>query len=168
MQFFRNYQGDLMDKVQWFSLLRRAFLSMDDRLEQVLQLSSCREHWIQAEISLYAYYHDRLDIWTDCPLGSGRKADLYTGDPTAPSMVAELKCLGDYSQAKCLEGEWSVRKDIARLKDSSCGVRLFILVIPHHKKTTETGRLLRETDWMPGNECETVDLQCALIRMWAV
>lgn len=157
-----------MDTVQWFDLLRRAFLSMDDRLGQVLQLSSCREHWIQAEISLFAYYDTGLEIWTDCPLGDGRKADLYTGKENAPSMVAELKCLGDYSQTKCLEGTWSVKNDIARLRSSSCGVRLFILVIPHDKEKTETGRRLREDDWEIASECTTVELQSALIRMWAV
>jgi hypothetical protein len=157
-----------MDTVQWFSLLRRAFISMDDHLGQVLQLNSCREHWIQAEISLFAYYDNGVEIWTDYPLGDGRKADLYTGEINAPTMVAELKCLGDYSQTKCLEGAWSVKNDIDRLQSVSCDVRLFILVIPHDEEETETGQRLRNYPWGAESECDTVKLQSALIRIWSI
>lgn len=39
---------------QWLALFEKAFKDMSEKLEQVLQLSSCREHWIQAELSLHA------------------------------------------------------------------------------------------------------------------
>lgn len=59
--------------------LVRASLSRDGQeIEQVLQLNSCREHWIQAEISLHAWFKNEVDIWTDLPLSEGRKADLYS------------------------------------------------------------------------------------------
>jgi len=58
---------------QWVQLFEEAFQSMTDRLEQVLQLSSCREHWIQAEISLYAWFEkNQIEIWTDLPIGDRR------------------------------------------------------------------------------------------------
>ena len=96
-----------------------------DRIEQVLQLDSCREHWIQAEISLHAWFEENnIEIWTDLPIGDRRKADLYAIDKSeSTTMVAELKCLGDISQAKCLEGSWSVRADIDRLRSFDCRCR---------------------------------------------
>ncbi|WP_460150789.1 hypothetical protein [Pseudomonas sp. S3_A03] len=99
-----------MNADQWIVLFERAFREMGDKLEQVLQLNSCREHWIQAEISLYAWFKNDISLWTDLPIGERRKADLYALDDSgSTSMVAEIKCLGDISQAKCLEGNWSVR-----------------------------------------------------------
>lgn len=44
----------------------------------MLQLNSCREHWIQAEISLHAWFKNEVDIWTDLPLGEGRKGEKET------------------------------------------------------------------------------------------
>ena len=35
-----------MDTAQWITLFEQAFRAMDKKLEQVLQLNSCREHWI--------------------------------------------------------------------------------------------------------------------------
>lgn len=43
-----------MTTPEWIELFDNAFQCMGERLEQVLQLNSCREHWIQAEISLHA------------------------------------------------------------------------------------------------------------------
>jgi hypothetical protein len=158
-----------MDSAVWLSLMKRAFLSIDDRLEQVLQLNSCREHWIQAEISLYAYYHDRVEIWTDLPFGANRKADLYTvATPESSAMVAEIKCLGDSSQSKCLDGSWSVRSDIARLREIECDVRLFILVIPHSELQTKVGTRLRDDDWMASTPPLVIELQSALVRIWTI
>ncbi len=62
-----------MNCEKWVELFARAFKSIDDRLGQVAQLQSCREHWIQAELSLYAYYHDRIDIWTEADIGTGAR-----------------------------------------------------------------------------------------------
>lgn len=45
-----------MDTAQWITLFEQAFRAMDTKLEQVLLLNSCREHWIQAEISLHAWF----------------------------------------------------------------------------------------------------------------
>jgi len=158
-----------MDSAAWLSLIKRAFLSMDDRLGQVLQLSSCREHWIQAEISLYAYYHDRVEIWTDLPIGENRKADIYTIAGTdCSSMVAEIKCLGDSSQSKCLEGSWSIRSDIIRLQEVNCEMRLFVLIIPHSEQETAVGLKLRREPWIKDIECHTVELQSALVRIWSL
>lgn len=87
-----------MGTAQWITLFEQAFRAMDKKLEQVLQLNSCREHWIQAEISLHAWFKNEVDIWTDLPLGEGRKADLYSQDESGKTtMVAEVKCLGDGS-----------------------------------------------------------------------
>ncbi|RON69690.1 hypothetical protein [Pseudomonas fluorescens] len=158
-----------MDTPQWLGLFERAFRGMETNLEQVLQLNSCREHWIQAEISLRAWFEDEVEIWTDLPIGDRRKADLYTVDDSGvPTMVAEIKCLGDVSQAKCLEGDWSVRADVDRLRSFECPTRLFVLVIAKGERETNTGRRLREDEWVDGRQCFTVDLKCALVRMWAL
>ncbi|QXE10311.1 MULTISPECIES: hypothetical protein [Pseudomonas] len=157
-----------MDTTQWLELFERAFRGMEKNLEQVLQLNSCREHWIQAEISLRAWFEDEVEIWTDLSIGDRRKADLYSLDDNgATRMVAEIKCLGDVSQAKCLEGDWSVRADVDRLRSFECPTRLFVLVIAKGERETNTGRRLREDEWVDGRTCVTVDLQFALVRMWA-
>ncbi|CAI8779373.1 DUF3883 domain-containing protein [Pseudomonas sp. IT-347P] len=158
-----------MDTHQWLGLFERAFNGMEKSLEQVLQLNSCREHWIQAEISLRAWFEDEVEIWTDLPIGDRRKADLYAVDDSgATTMVAEIKCLGDVSQAKCLEGDWSVRADVDRLRSFECPTRLFVLVIAKGERETNTGRRLREDEWVDGRDCVTVELQFAVIRMWAL
>ncbi|CAI8825705.1 DUF3883 domain-containing protein [Pseudomonas sp. IT-93MI4] len=158
-----------MDTTQWLGIFERAFQGMEKDLEQVLQLNSCREHWIQAQISLQAWFEDEIEIWTDLPIGDRRKADLYSLDDNgAPRMVAEIKCLGDVSQAKCLEGDWSVRADVDRLRSFECPTRLFVLVIAKGERETNTGRRLREDEWVDGRTCVTVDLQFALVRMWAL
>jgi hypothetical protein len=156
-----------MNNEKWIKLFARAFKSIDDRLGQVAQLQSCREHWIQAEISLYAYYHDRVDIWTDGDIGDRRKADIYALDDAGQiAMVAEVKCLSDRSQAKCLEGTWSVNADIERLRSVVCTTRIFILVIPYGEQETTVGKTLREKDW---SGCSMdLKLDSALIRMWIV
>lgn len=156
-----------MNCEKWVELFTRAFKSIDDRLGQVAQLQSCREHWIQAELSLYAYYHDRIDIWTEADIGDRRKADLYAlDDEGRMSMIAEVKCLGDQSQAKCLEGAWSVNADIERLRSVDCPARIFILVIPHDEQETTMGKTLREKNW--SGFSMDLKLDSALIRMWIV
>ncbi len=133
-----------LETAQWIALFKHAFCSMDKKLEQVLQLNSCREHWIQAEISLYAWFEENIEIWTDLPIGGGRKADLYAqNERGATSMVAEVKCLSDASQAKCLEGGWSVRADIERLSSFNTSTRLFVLVIAKGEQESNTGKRLR-------------------------
>ncbi|MCP1649218.1 hypothetical protein [Pseudomonas nitroreducens] len=142
---------------------------MSEKLEQVLQLNSCREHWIQAEISLHAWFKNKIEIWTDLPIGERRKADLYAqNNHGTTTMVAEVKCLGDLSQAKCLEGDWSVRADIERLRSFECPTRLFVLVVAKGERETSTGKRLREDEWVDGHQCQNLDLGFALIRMWAL
>lgn len=158
-----------MNTTEWIAVFERAFRGMDEKLEQVLQLSSCREHWIQAEISLSAWFKDEIEIWTDLPIGEGRKADLYAQDDSGSmTMVAEIKCLGDLSQAKCLEGDWSVRADIDRLRSSECPTRLFVLVIAKGEQETNTGRRLRNEEWVDGRESINLDMGFALVRIWAL
>lgn len=158
-----------MDTTQWISLFERAFCGMSKRLEQVLQLSSCREHWIQAEVSLHAWFEDGIEIWTDHPIGDRRKADLYAVDDSGiATMVAEIKCLGDVSQTKCLEGPWSVQADVKRLNSFECPTKLFVLVIAKGERETNTGRRLRTDQWVDGHECVNVDLGFALVRMWGL
>ncbi|WP_409268763.1 hypothetical protein [Pseudomonas sp. KCJK9044] len=142
---------------------------MSKRLEQVLLLSSCREHWIQAEVSLHAWFEDGIEIWTDQPIGDRRKADLYAVDDSGqPTMVAEVKCLGDASQTKCLEGHWSVQADIERLNSFECPTKLFVLVIAKGERETNTGRRLRTDKWVDERKCVNVDLGFALVRMWSL
>lgn len=158
-----------MDSTHWIALFSQSFRGMEKKLEQVLQLNSCREHWIQAEISLHAWFEDEIEIWTDMPIGNGRKADLFARDDNgSPTMVAEVKCLGDGSQAKCLEGDWSVRADIERLRSIECPTRLFVLVIAKGEKGTKVGESLRSTQWVVDREPVDVDMGFALVRIWAL
>lgn len=158
-----------METAQWIALFKQAFCSMDKKLEQVLQLNSCREHWIQAEISLHAWIEENIEIWTDLPICGGQKADLYAQDKSgATSMVAEVKCLGDASQAKCLEGDWSVRAYIERISSFNTSTRLFVLVIAKGEQESNTGKRLRTDTWVEGCESINLDLGHALIRIWAL
>lgn len=158
-----------MDTTQWIDLFKRSFIGMGEKLEQVLQLQSCREHWIQAEISLRAWFEDDIEIWTDLPIGDRRKADLYAQDESgATIMVAEIKCLGDASQAKCLDGDWSVRADIDRLRSFEGPTRLFVLVIAKGDRETKVGKSLRNETWGVESESVNLDLGFALIRIWAI
>ena len=159
-----------MNTTEWVGLFERAFRGMGEKLEQVLQLDSCREHWIQAEISLHAWFEENnIEVWTDLPIGDRRKADLYALDENeSTTMVAELKCLGDKSQAKCLEGDWSVRADVDRLRSIDCPTRLFVLVIARGEQETNTGRRLRTDEWVDGVKSVDVDLGFTLIRIWAL
>ena len=158
-----------MDQAKWVDLFRRAFRSMDDRLGQVMQLNDCREHWIQAEISLYAWYHDRVEVWTGGDIGRGRKVDLYhVLDDGSRSMVAEIKCLGDSSQAKCLDGDWSVASDIERVKSVvDVPSKFFILVIPRPgERCTAVGDELRTREWY--YDGVDLELDSGMVRIWAV
>ncbi|WP_181299006.1 hypothetical protein [Pseudomonas sp. Q2-TVG4-2] len=158
-----------MTTPEWIKLFDNAFQCMGERLEQVLQLNSCREHWIQAEISLHAWFKDEVEIWTDFPIGGNRKADLYAEDGEGSiSMVAEVKCLSDFSQAKCLEGDWSVRSDIDRLHSIQSPTRLFVLVIEKNEVETNIGRALRTEAWVGGKSPHELDLGFCLIRIWAI
>lgn len=159
-----------MDKHQWIALFEKAFYDMSEKLEQTLQLNSCREHWIQAEISVSTWLKSGVKIRTDLPIGNRRKVDLFAEDENhSPVMIAELKCLGDVSQAKCLEGTWSIRSDIERLRSFECPVRLFVLVIAKGTPETKVGLRLRGDKWVDERECDrAVDLGFALIRMWAL
>lgn len=158
-----------MTTSDWITIFDQAFQNMGGRLEQVLQLNSCREHWIQAEISLHAWFKDEVEIWTDLPIGDKRKADLFAENPDGTiSMVAEVKCLSDFSQVKCLEGDWSVRSDIDRLHSIQCPTRLFVLVIAKNEVETNMGRALRTEEWVEGKVPHEVDLGFSLIRIWAL
>jgi len=167
--FDANLGDTPVTDAEWIRLFEKAFKSMDDRLSQVVQLNSCREHWIQAEISLYAWYHQRVEIWTDHGFGHRRKADLYSeGAGNVPAMVAEVKCLGDWAQAKCLDGDWSVRSDIERLREIECPSRIFVLVIPEGVagESTPVGVRLRKDEWAPNGM--DLRLDSAFVRMWLV
>lgn len=83
-------------------------------------------------------------------------------------MVAEVKCLSDLSQAKCLEGDWSVRTDIDRLHSIQSPTRLFVLVIEKNEVETNIGRALRTEAWVEGQPPHELDLGFCLIRMWAI
>lgn len=158
-----------MDNTQWIDLFRRALRSMDDRLGQVVQLNDCREHWIQAEISLYAWYHERVEIWTGGRIGQGRKVDLYhANDDGSMSMIAEIKCLGDASQAKCLDGDWSVANDVERLRSvTDAPAKFFILVIPQPgDRRTAVGDELRTREWHSGGI--DLELDSGMARIWEV
>jgi len=75
---------------------------------------------------------------------------------------------GRCSYGKCLEGEWSVRADIERLRSYECPVRVFILVVAKGEQETTVGARLRNDEWVVGGSSVDVDLGCALVRMWVV
>lgn len=91
----------MLSRDEWLDLFEQAFTKIETRLSQVLQLNDCREHWIQAELSLHAWFEQEREIWVGKTIGNGQRLDLYTEDL---EMAAEVKCLGDVSYTKCIAG----------------------------------------------------------------
>ncbi|AZD27558.1 hypothetical protein [Pseudomonas chlororaphis] len=178
----------------WLEVFLGAFAAISERMAQVLELSDCREHWIQAELSLYAWQQGYPDIWTGGNAGGRTKVDLYTEDL---DMAAEVKCLGDGSFAKCLMGkgmgetrsvlredgdgrlwfpqvdpdesvEWSVLADLRRLQ-RMVGVRnkfLVLVIAKGYVAETEMGRTLRRLRL--SEEEWSLELQSATVRIWRI
>ncbi|AJO76445.1 hypothetical protein [Pseudomonas sp. MRSN 12121] len=178
----------------WPEVFLAAFEAISERMAQVLELADCREHWIQAELSLYAWQHGYPDIWTGGNAGGRTKVDLYTEDL---DMAAEVKCLGDVSFAKCLMGKgmgetlcalredgdgrlwfpqidpgevvlWSVFADLHRLQRMT-GVKnkLLILVIAKDfVAETEMGATLRRLRL--SHEEWSLELPRATVRIWRI
>lgn len=92
----------------WPALFTDAFASIGPRLERVIDLASCRELWLQAELCLYL--RDRgTDISVNqLAIGGGRKVDFSAELPTR--MAAELKILGNGYSLKCFDGNARVSR----------------------------------------------------------
>ncbi|MGY4815051.1 hypothetical protein ACVNP3_03795 [Pseudomonas chlororaphis subsp. piscium] len=180
--------------IVWPEVFLGAFAAISERMAQVLELSDCREHWIQAELSLYAWQQGYPDIWTGGNAGGRTKVDLYTEDL---DMAAEVKCLGDVSFAKCLMGkgmgetrsvlredgdgrlwfpqvdpdesvEWSVFADLRRLQRME-GVRnkfLVLVIAKDYVAETEMGETLRRLRL--SEEEWSLELQNATVRIWRI
>ncbi|MGY4661919.1 hypothetical protein ACVWZ9_002713 [Pseudomonas chlororaphis] len=180
--------------IAWPEVFLGAFDAISERMAQVLELSDCREHWIQAELSLYAWQHDYPDIWTSGKAGGRTKVDLYTEDL---DMAAEVKCLGDVSFARCLMGKgmgetrsvlredgdgrlwfpqvdpgeslvWSVFADLHRLR-RMVGVRnkfLVLVIAKDYVAETEMGEVLRRLRL--SQEEWSLELKNATVRIWRI
>jgi|APAra7269097235_1048549.scaffolds.fasta_scaffold00180_44 hypothetical protein len=180
--------------IVWPEVFLGAFDAISERMAQVLELSDCREHWIQAELSLYAWQHGYPDIWTSGKAGGRTKVDLYTEDL---DMAAEVKCLGDVSFARCLMGKgmgetrsvlredgdgrlwfpqvdsgesvvWSVFADLRRLQ-RMVGVRnkfLVLVIAKDYVAETEMGETLRRLRL--SEEEWSLELKSATVRIWRI
>ncbi|UCR86818.1 hypothetical protein [Pseudomonas chlororaphis] len=180
----------------WPEVFLGAFYAIRERLGQVLQLSDCREHWIQAELSLHAWYHcNHLEIWTSGNAEGRTKVDLYTEDF---DMAAEVKCLGDMSFPKCLMGKgmvetqsvlrkdehdrlwfpqvdpdesvgWLVLSDLRRLQRMDRFQNKFLILViakNYVEMPTEMGRTLRRL--CLSEEEWSLELQNATVRIWRI
>ncbi|AZD20126.1 hypothetical protein C4K24_0801 [Pseudomonas chlororaphis subsp. aurantiaca] len=180
--------------IVWPEVFLGAFDAISERMAQVLELSDCREHWIQAELSLYAWQHGYPDIWTSGKAEGRTKVDLYTEDL---DMAAEVKCLGDVSFAKCLMGkgmaetqavlfkdkdkrlwfpqvdpdesiEWSILADLRRLQ-RMVGFRnkfLILVIAKDYVAETEMGKTLRLLRL--SEEERSAELKNASVRIWRI
>ncbi|AZD00012.1 hypothetical protein [Pseudomonas chlororaphis] len=180
--------------IAWPEVFLGAFDAISERMAQVLELSDCREHWIQAELSLYAWQQGHTDVWTGGNAGGRTKVDLYTEDL---DMAAEVKCLGDVSFPKCLMGKgmaetrsvlredgdgrlwfpqvdrgesvvWSVFADLRRLQRME-GVRnkfLILVIAKDYVAETQMGETLRRLRL--SQEEWSLELKNATVRIWRI
>jgi hypothetical protein len=79
-----------MTASQWFDLFEHGLRSLGDRLPQALRLNGSGEQWIQAQLSLYAWYQHDLEIWSGDRNTRDLPGRLFTHDQ---QMAVEIKYL---------------------------------------------------------------------------
>ena len=79
-----------MTASQWFDLFEHGLRSLGDRLPQALRLNGSGEQWIQAQLSLYAWYQHDMEIWSGDRNTQDLPGRLFTHDQ---QMAVEIKYL---------------------------------------------------------------------------
>jgi hypothetical protein len=79
-----------MTASQWFDLFEHGLRSLGDRLPQALRLHNSGEQWIQAQLSLYAWYQHDMEIWSGDRAAQDLPGRLFTHDR---QMAVEIKYL---------------------------------------------------------------------------
>lgn len=79
-----------MTASQWFDLFEYGLRSLGDRLPQALRLNGSGEQWIQAQLSLYAWYQHDMEIWSGDRDAQDLPGRLFTHDQ---QMAVEIKYL---------------------------------------------------------------------------
>lgn len=77
-----------MTASQWFDLFEHGLRSLGDRLPQALRLNNSGEQWIQAQLSLYAWYQHDMEIWSGDRSSQELPGRLFTHDQ---QMAVEIK-----------------------------------------------------------------------------
>jgi hypothetical protein len=79
-----------MTASEWFDLFEHGLRSLGDRLPQALRLNGSGEQWIQAQLSLYAWYQHDMEIWSGDRNAPDLPGRLFTHDQ---QMAVEIKYL---------------------------------------------------------------------------
>lgn len=90
----------------WSALFADAIRHVGPRLSVALDLSDCRERWLQAEMYFYLRQFDPEFRIGHIAVARGSKADFFGMTP-AP-MIGELKVLGSGYHRKCFDGSGSI------------------------------------------------------------
>ena len=90
----------------WPSLFADAIRHAGPELSLMLDVSDCRERWLQGEMFLYLRRFDPAFEISRASAGFNSKADFY-GESPRP-MIAELKLLGSGYAMKCFDGTGAI------------------------------------------------------------
>lgn len=124
-----------MTESQWFDLFEHGLRSLGDRLPQALRLKDTGEQWIQAQLSLYAWYQHDMEIWSGDRSTQALPGCLFTHDR---QMAVEIKYLRK-QRARALPSlpmddqpaaqDAAIRVDLERLKSLQGYQHKFMVVV---------------------------------------
>lgn len=119
-----------MTAAQWFDLFEHGLRSLGDRLPQALRLNGSGEQWIQAQLSLYAWYQHDMEIWSGDRSTQELPGRLFTHDQ---QMAVEIKYLRNThrspAQLPAAVNDASLYEDIERLKSLQGYQHRFMVVV---------------------------------------
>lgn len=121
-----------MTESQWFDLFENGLRSLGDRLPQAMRLNGTGEQWIQAQLSLYAWYQHDMEIWSGNRHTQEPQGYLFTHDR---QMAVEIKYLRKGNRATPRldshpsANDSSIRDDVARLKSLQGYQHRFMVVV---------------------------------------
>jgi hypothetical protein len=126
-----------MTASQWFDLFEQGLRSLGDRLPQALRLNNSGEQWIQAQLSLYAWYQHDLEIWSGERQAQDLPGRLFTHDQ---QMAVEIKYLRKPQRpllATQVASNDSLDDDIRRLKSLRGYQHRFMVVVSSDETETD-------------------------------
>lgn len=120
-----------MTESQWFDLFENGLRSLGDRLPQAMRLNGTGEQWIQAQLSLYAWYQHDMEIWSGTRSTQEPQGYLFTHDG---QMAVEIKYLRKGKTTPRLDSQpsandSSISDDVARLKSLQGYQHRFVVVV---------------------------------------
>lgn len=115
-----------MTASQWFDLFEHGLRALGDRLPQALRLNNSGEQWIQAQLSLYAWYQHDMEIWSGDRSSQALPGRLFTHDQ---QMAVEIKYVRKPQRVQKPVEDCNLDDDIERMKSLQGYQHRFMVVV---------------------------------------